>query len=320
MNPYELALARQRTYALFGNLFLQGVTAELAPQVAALPELGELLPQPFDADIAAATHYHLTTAVVLPFESIFRDPSGLLGGPVSEQVTTRYHHNDFDVSADPDHIGHELLFMAQLCALEGRALQQDNSNAASLWQARQQAFLTLHLLAWLPPFVAAVQLSGLPFYGRLAGLTLELVADHLGMQPSAAPFALPEAPALASDESGLKDMAAFLTTPPYCGFYLSRDAISALARSRQLPRGFGNRRQMLTNLLRAAGQYNQAVALMNDLTAGCAAWAECYRDQAASHVNAQPWIQPWRERVDQTAVSLEDIRQAIVAMNAGPSF
>ena len=129
MTPYELALARRRTYELFGELFLAGVTAESLAGLAAIPELAAAA-RPFNADAAAAEHYRLTAVTVFPYESIFRDPTGLLGGKITDQVTALYRQNGYDLLSDADHLGHELGFMAHLCAAEAGALATGDATAA----------------------------------------------------------------------------------------------------------------------------------------------------------------------------------------------
>lgn len=307
MNPLELAQARQRAYHLFGSLFLGGITADLLPILRAAPDLAQAAGD-FDADEAAAEHYHLTAVSVFPYESIFRDPSGLLGGEVSERIAALYRRSGFDVLSDADHVGHELTFMAYLCAAEADAWAGGDDRAAALWQSREQAFLAAHLLAWLAPLVAAVEQSTSTFYARLAQHTLDLAADHLTGWPADPPLVAPfDSTALAGEETGLKEIARKILTPPYSGIFLSRDAISALARRHKLPRGFGDRTQLLTNLLRTAGQYDMATAVLADLVALCSSWSDCYAAQLEVHPTLRPWIQPWQERVERTAASLNTL-------------
>ena len=304
MSPHELALARSRTYRLFGRLFLRGIDGETRPSLPAVPELAQPAAG-VDEDEAAADHYQLTAVSVFPYESIFLDPSGLLGGEVSERVASIYAQNSFEPPADADHIGSELAFLSHLCGAEAQAWSHGEDSAASLWHSRQQAFLAAHLLTWLPPLAAAVDLAGSAFYGRLANLTLDLAGDHLTVETANRhPLALPAAPPLAGEESGLRDIARYLATPPYSGLFLSRSAISDIARAHSLPRGFGDRAQLLTNLLRTAGQYDLASAITADLSALWTSWAGIYTSQQDAHPDLTPWILPWLERVEQTAASL----------------
>ena len=314
MTPYEYAIARHHTYHLFGRLYLEGISADLLSQLSAIPELADAAGD-IDLDQAAADHYQITAVSVFPHESIFLDPSGLLGGSVCDLVSEVYEQNQFEVLSDIDHIGHELLFLSHLCVAEAQALSEGNGAEGASWYSRQQTFLTAHLLTWLAPLVAAIEQADSEFYGRLANLTLDLVADHLAQTadgPSAA--FLPEFPPLATADSSLKEIARRLTTPPFCGIFLSRDAISALARRHNMPRGFGDRVQMLSNLLRTAGQYDSAAAVFADLSELFAAWNEIYQRQQEAFPHLSPWLRPWQDRTAHTMESLSEAA-ALVSTN-----
>ena len=311
MLPHDLATARRRAYYLFSRLFLEGITPELLPRLEAVPELAEAA-QPYDPDQAAAAHYQLTAVDVFPYASIFLDPSGLLGGPLSDETAELYNESGYDEAlSDYDHLGHKLGFLAYLCGMEAASLAGGDVEVALLWTSRQQGFLAGHLLRWLPPLVVAIQQAGSPFYGRLAELTLELCVDHIQKSESTAIPPLPQPPQIGDQESSLKDIAHVLTTPPYCGLFLSREAISALARRHELPRGFGDREQMLTNLLRAAGQYDAVTAVFHDLAGIYQEGADRYQEQHDLLPKLRPWLQPWQEGVIQTAESLRGLADVI---------
>ena len=304
MLPLDLAIARRRAYYLFGRLYLDGITAELLPQLQAIPELAEAA-QPHDPDLAAAAHYQLTAVDVFPYESIFLDPSGLLGGPLSDEAANLYNSAGYEVLSDYDHLGHELGFLAHLCGMEAASRTRGSEEATALWASRQQSFLAGHLLRWLPPLVVAVQQAGSPFYTLLAGLTLELCVDHVQEDGRATLIFLPQSPQITGVDSSLKDITHMLATPPYSGLFLSHRAISALARHHELPRGFGDRVQILTNLLRTAGQYDAATAVFQDLAGIFNEAAIMYQEQHDGLPRLRPWLQPWQERVIQTADALE---------------
>jgi TorA maturation chaperone TorD len=315
MLPLDLAIARRRAYYLFGRLFLEGVTPELLPQLEAVPELAEAA-QPYDSNMAAAEHYQLTAVDVFPYESIFLDPTGLLGGPVSNEIAEAYNRSGYETLSDYDHLGHELGFLAHLCGMEAASIARNSEEAVVLWTSRQQSFLAGHLLRWLSPLVVAVQQSGNLFYGLLTGLILDLCVDNLqGGIPNAS-LTLPQPPQIGGQESSLKDIARVLTTPPYSGLFLSRDAISALARRHELPRGFGDRAQTLTNLLRTAGQYDAAGAVFLDLAGIFQEGAERYEQQHDQLPKLQPWLKPWIDRVTQTAESLESLMAVLEENNS----
>jgi TorA maturation chaperone TorD len=172
LSPGEVALARHHTYALLSRLFFEGLTAELRPYAVEL--VGEAATTTgFNADEAAAAHHNLFRFNVFPFQAIFRDASGLLGGEESGRVRAAYAEAGFRVDAEPDQIGHELGLLAFLCGAEAEARQDGREEAAAHARRLQKGFLQAHLLLWLPPFAAALERAGQPFYAALAALTLD---------------------------------------------------------------------------------------------------------------------------------------------------
>ncbi|HFQ92410.1 MAG TPA: hypothetical protein ENK32_00240, partial [Anaerolineae bacterium] len=102
MKPTEIAQARSRSYQLLSRLFLQGVTPEILSMVQAAPELAAALPDPVDFDELAAVHYQLFGMNVFPYESIFLDDSGLLGGRVTDGVIRSYGRFGFTADTAVD--------------------------------------------------------------------------------------------------------------------------------------------------------------------------------------------------------------------------
>ena len=316
----QLALARSRAYALFAGLYLEGLTDETLAYVEAIPELVGAMPGPFDADGAAADHQQLFGFDIFPYQCIFLDPSGLLGGDVAEEVLGSYKEAGFSVQGrdglageNADHIGQELRFLAFLCGEEAEAWESGLPPMARRTAALQREFLDRHLLRWLPPLVVAIRQQENPFYTILAQLTLELAADHrAGLEPSpAAGFQLPEPPKLLEDEqTGLKEIVTYLLTPVYSGIYLGRDDIGRLARQRALPRGFGGRQQMLLNLLRSAANYDGVDTVLDALQEVIAGWATAYGEMAAEPA-LKSSAKLWRSRANETAGMLEKMSRRL---------
>lgn len=308
----ENILARQRTYQLFSRLFAGAPGPALLPVVAAIPELAAHLPGTPDPDRAAAAHYHTFSDTVLPFESIFRDPSGLLGGDVTAAVAQTYAATGFSAAEEADSMAAELAFLAHLSAAERRALAAGDMPGLAAQQVTQQAFLSDHLLVWLPPFAAALAHGRVPFYAALGNLTLALAAEHLAGLPQPMPPnppALPDPPDLLTDEStSLRRISATLLTPPYSGFYLSKAAISDLARAHKLPHGFGKRRQILRNLLETAGQYDSAGPLLDYLSNLVTNYNATHDRQGAAWPVLEPWLRPWQSRLAETRQMLHALR------------
>ncbi len=281
----------------------------MLPTVQAVSELGDHLPDPFDADEAAATHYQLFDFNVFPYESIFLDSSGLLGGQITDAVTAHYRQFGFAVELsahNPDHMGQELAALSFLCQLEADALQRAVVQDAVAFREQQLRFLQAHLLLWLPPFTLAIRQQGDDFYTAVANLTLALVTDHYQSLLGDTTFTLdkdasPSIPNLLDeDKTGLKEIAAFLITPVYSGFFLSRDDIGRLARGFDLPRGFGDRQQLLTNLLRTAVQYDQFSLVIIALQTAVTEWQTTYRTISQENPLLTPFTASWLIKTEHT--------------------
>jgi putative dimethyl sulfoxide reductase chaperone len=288
--------------------------------VATLPALASSLPPAFDAGEAAAAHHQLFGLNVFPYEAIFRDPSGLLGGAVGEAVAASYRQAGYapeTAASSPDHAGYELGLLAFLCGAEADAVGDGLRATVERVQGLQRDFLDQHLLAWLAPLVVAIrEQSGArsayyPFYAALAELALALIDDHaaaLGGLPERWSLPAPP-PLLASEKTGLKQIAAYLLAPGYSGLYLSRDAIGELARALDLPHGFGGRQQIMANLLRAAAQYGQMAPAVAHLRQVSGRWQASYRSLTGTAL--APYAAAWEERAVLTRQLLAEIgRQA----------
>lgn len=308
----QLALARSRSYRVLGRLALEGLTPDLLSIVATIPQLNGVLPVILDADQAAADHYHLFRFNVFPHESIFVDPSGLLGGVIAEEVLADYHMAGFgeELSSDAaDHLGQELNFLGMLTDLEASAEQLGSPERIQYMRNLQRDFLDRHLLVWLPPLVGAVEQQGQAFYTAFLQLILDLIQTHrsdLAPSPSVG-RPLPEPPALLTQEdTGLKHIAAYLLTPAYSGIYLSRGDIGRLANRQELPRGFGSRQQLLLNLWRSAITYSQFEVVLGDLRLLIDNWLEKY-DQMATEPILRPFVVNWRDRTGNTRKLLAEM-------------
>ncbi|MCP4426335.1 MAG: molecular chaperone TorD family protein [Chloroflexi bacterium] len=331
MNEIDFAVARHRTYALLGQLYLEGVTAASTsdlqsplssgstfPTLQSIPELAETLPNTFDADEAAAEYQTLFGFNVFPYESIFVDESGLLGGAATDAALTSYRQAGFsfgDSSASADHIGHELGLLAHLCGAEADALADDLPLVAERMRDLQRDFLQKHLLRWILPFALAVRGQERPFYAALADLTLEFISDHvsgIGI-PKTQPLEnfgnwnSRNIPNLQDDKTSLKDIVEYLTTPPHSGIYLGRDDVARLAQRQNLPRGFGDRTQMLINLLRSAAQYDLMPNLLADLEEVAKIWADEY-GRFSPPSPLFPYAKEWQTRASHTRQLLQEIQ------------
>jgi TorA maturation chaperone TorD len=314
----HFALARGRAYSLFGRLFQHGLTPEVSAPVQAIPELAAAVPGlnaagGADFDSLAADHYALFGLNVFPYESIFLDVESNLGGPVAGEVMAFYQQAGFQVfqsGENPDHIRLELGLLAFLSSAEAEAWGDGLEAVALRLRELQRRFLDVHLLPWLPGLTQAIRQQGAAFYTALADLTLELAGEHraglAGGASAASPgFELPPAPdVLANEKTGLKEIASFLLSPAYSGMYLSREDISRLASRLGVPRGFGSREQMLTNLLRTAADYEGLPPLVEGLYSLAEDWTGFYKALSGDLRSLAPFAAPWLERLHGTRALL----------------
>jgi TorA maturation chaperone TorD len=319
---YERSLARSNTYNFLSQLYLSGPVVELYPYIKAVPDLarglgmatgGQGSVPALDQDELAADHYQIFGLNILPYESSFLDPQNVLEGPVTEAVLADYWRAGFSpdtTSVSADHIGLELKFLADLCKTEAEAEGDQRVDVASQMSAFQATFMEKHLLRWLPGLVQAVRQENAPFYTELVELTLNLVIDHyldlsgrIIQQNSrtSREFLLPEPPDILADENtGLRDIAHYLLTPAYSGVYISREVIEGMAKNQKLPRGFGDRSTMLTNLLRNAANYELLPSLIGDFRNVFDRWTKFYHQLPQRCQDADlfaPFTRPWQERI-----------------------
>lgn len=315
-NPLSVAqkaLARSRAYKLFGQFFIGGLTHECYPYFTAFPELTAVTPplHEFDKDEAAATHYTLFSLDIFPYESIFRHPKGLLGSDYSVQTKALYSQAGFVNEEEADHIGQQLQFLAFLARAEAESLTNGETAVAQQCQKQQRQFLATHLLTWLPALTITLQNSGNELYKQVCQLTLALIADQYAESSPSAPitFQLPTPPDLLNDDkAGLKDFAEQFTTPPFSGLVITRKTISDLGRTLRLPRGFGSRTQMLSNLLQTAVQYDNFPSLINQLIDLCYDWQNNYTNLSEEFPHLSAHIQPWKEQTDNTIQILTTVK------------
>ncbi|RMF64606.1 MAG: hypothetical protein D6746_01425 [Bacteroidetes bacterium] len=317
MSDHDALRRRSHTCRLLGHLYRDGLTPPLVHALQKEPALAEALPAPFDEDERAADYQHLFGFNVFPYAGVFLDPAGLLNGPVADRVRQYFLRAGcpLPMSGESlDHLGHELAWLAHMMQAEAEALQDGIPAEVRRVRRIQRRFLDEHLLGWLPAFVRAVEEHPFPFFQHLARQTLHLVLEHRRALAGAVAGSLhlPEPPPLLDDPAtGLHDIAGYLATPPWSGLFLSRDAIGTLARALDLPRGFGDRRRMLANLLQTAAAYDRLTDLTGLLTEHLAAWKTHFTTLHEPDLPAlTAACQRWTERLDTTARLLERLAEA----------
>ncbi|MCA9946303.1 MAG: molecular chaperone TorD family protein [Anaerolineales bacterium] len=318
LSQAQQARARSYSYRLFSQLYLQGVTAVSLPYVQQIPELTAVLPKPFNADAAAASHHALFQFNVFAYESFFLSSDGLVGGERTAVVGQFFRQHGFGsapAETEADHFGQALAFLGFLTNQEADAWEADSPQQAKQLQSTQRAFLQAHVLRWSVPCLLAIQNQSNPFFAELARLTQALLLEHFGETAVSPPpsFLPPMQNILANDKTGFKEIAHFLLLPAFSGIYLSRDDIGQLGRQFDLPRGFGSREMMLLNLLRTAVQYDALPSLLTALQETCQAWQTSYQELISQYPKTAPFIQPWQARAAATEQMVLELMASSIA-------
>ncbi len=317
MNDLAVERARGMAYTLLGR-WLSGVT-----DAASWREMQRLFwPDPtaaFDADDEAARYQRFIGFNVLPYASVYLEADGQLGGEVSRGVLRHYADAGFTPPADapaPDHVSAELGFLAYLTHGLVGAMEQEPGVAAERWQEALRRFIDAHALCWMPAFVLALRRQGDERYGILADTLLELVLDHreaLGGAAVPAPEGSAGPDLLAKPETGWKEIAGFLVRPAWSGLFLARDDISRMGRAVSSPIGFGDRTQMLVNLMRSAVSYERMddlLGMMRMMVEGAALAYTAMSDAYASPA-IEAAAEPWLRRLSATERMLGDLQEGV---------
>jgi len=125
---------------------------------------------------------------------------------------------------------------------------------------------------------------------------------------------MPSPAILENEKTSLKDIAAYLMMPVYCGVFFTRDDISRLAKQLQLPRGFGDRTQMMSNLMKTAVQYNLFPTLLQNLINQLSTHQSNYIATIKQTPHLAPFIQPWHAKCQTTAEIAKEIAQQAIEL------
>jgi TorA maturation chaperone TorD len=315
----DLARARGRGYALLADLVAHGPS----PRTVPLARASELLALALDAypslDEAAADHQHVFGFSVPAFEGAFLDPEGVVGGALADRLHDTYRAAGF--SPDPtteeaEHLATELRALAHLSAAEADALLDGLAPMVEHIRALSVRVLDGHVLRWLPTLGAVVRGTDRVWPRALVEQIEDLLVMHrtaLGGRVGASDaFELPPLGAILDDErTGLADVARVLATPALTGTFLSRDDIAQIGRASRVPRGFGDRRVLLENLLRSSVELGSLDAVITGLVS---LLRERDAALAAPHLREVPGLaailSPLHARIVETMAMLERVEAA----------
>lgn len=308
-------------YRFLQLVYLRGIDSVTWPVVEQAGLWGG--DEPPDFDEAAAAHHHLFGMNLFPHAALYLQADGLVGGETADRTARLLDNLGVPAppaSVSPDHLAVYLGGLAFLCGAEEDAVADDRLQIAAQIRDRQQRLLWEGILPWVWPFLAALMIQENAFYRNIGSLTAELIAAHAapGGKLPASPAAQTADDLLAREATGLREIAHFLLTPAYSGWFLTRSVVEAVARALDVPRGFGGREQTLVNLLRTAGQYDLIERVLDEFGHRLSQWADQYAGWAGNFESVLPAVELWERRLAQTSVLLRQMRPLIAQISDGP--
>jgi len=223
-----------------------------------------------------------------------------------------------EARADDDELATEAyeLFGRSIFPFEGVFCDEEITARNPLSEALRAEVLPIdELRRWVPAFCCAVRDMESPL-GDSVAAGLERLLPGNG-HCSAVYEPLPgRAPDLTDLSTSLRDLVDWLCTPARSGLFISSPVLEHIARQAGVPRGFGSRRRIMTQLLEAAARYDKTALVFSALQEV----VECHRGR----FGAAPWrtgvlraaTEPWCERLAETSVLLQDLSQRLVAAPA----
>ena len=316
--------ARPAAYRLLSALMSRGPQSDLLEAARLSPTIAGALERYPELDAAAADHELAFSLGALPYEGAFLDPDGQVAASAGYELRRTLER--LNLSVDPlgieaEHLASELDALGVLSQRELQAQLLSDCGGAAGARAALRTFLDRHLLRWLPIFGLAVRRLGLAYPGAVVEQIEALVYEHraeLGEPASAdLELALPGPEQLLDDpQTSLSDIAAALVRPAVAGTMLTRADIAQLGRSAGLPRGFGERRVMLHNLLESASSYG-ALAEVTAALSGLLLEDAQALGRARYRAVPRELIAPWRSTNGQARSMLARLAQASARQHRG---
>ncbi len=266
----------------------------------------------FDLEELAAVHFDLFQIQVAPYESIFLDDAGMVGGAIAEAVMDANRNFGCVVEANEfslDHVGNELKVLSNLCLAAQLASSRNSQTELARAEQAQQEFLHTHLLRWIHPFVLVVRSQPVALFPGLAELLLECLHEHAESFAEMLPARSDEQPENEPSPrfSSARKIAHWLSLPCQCGFFLDKRTITALGRSAGLPSGFGTRQDMMENLFESAAHYSSVPHLVENLKSLGSETEAAYREFSEKWPASKRHLDHWISLTTQTMTLLDEL-------------
>jgi hypothetical protein len=178
----------------------------------------------------------------------------------------------------------------------GVFLDDDGGARGPLADTLRSGTLPRELGDWLGAFKAALRDLHRPVASAVAEALPHIPA--LPVLPVSDPDLCAIPPALDDPKTDLRAMAEFLCQTNASGVFLSSPVIERIARAADVPRGFGDRRLILNELLRTSARYDRSAHVF-----------EALAQVVQGHLETADRI--WRPRLEATDAWLEAARSAL---------
>jgi TorA maturation chaperone TorD len=157
----------------------------ISPIEELLKEKGETFPLEIRREYTRLFINGFPKVVAPPYGSVYLEKDGRVFGESTSKVLQFYHEAGFTLKEDlkdlPDHIAHEMEFMAILANQEGHASGIEKIKLEEV----QMNFFSRFILPWVPAFCRRIsEQSRFPFYRHLGLLTHEFMnfeKNYLGI-------------------------------------------------------------------------------------------------------------------------------------------
>jgi len=312
MNDHEIARARSLAYGLLADLLAHGLTpatreaaAMSAPIVAAIEGLSE--------DELGTQFERAFGWAAPPFEGAYLDAEGTIGGPATDALWALFRACGFHPnvrSVDVEHLATLLRALAFISGAEADAVADRHDGATEKTRELARRMLDEHVLRWVPLWAAAVHRANEPFPSALTSQIESLALSHrAALSGRARAFELPTAPDLLDDpKTGLREIGAWLSKPALSGLVLTRIDVQRIGRGLEVPRGFGERSQLLINMLRSAVQFEVFDRSVAALEAELDTQGALLRERRFEGVSEL--LSPWIARISLTRGVLRRLLEA----------
>lgn len=249
-----------------------------SPQHARVAELLELGAPPNPSEFT-----DLFLLQLYPYASVYLSRDGMLGGDPADRIAGFWSAVGHTPPSEPDHLASLLSLLAGLT--EAQATEPDEATRLLIGNAGD-TLLRDHILSWVPPYLAAVEALGSPFYQRWARLLADMLRDLLpesepppeaGVDTS--PGTHPHLACIPSlghpQELGGSDFLSGLLAPGRSGLILSRADLARAARELSLGSRIGERSFQLKALFS-----QDAKATLRWLQGEAIRWADWHGEES----------------------------------------